>query len=293
MGTPFIIINLKGTTMFRKSLLALSVMALSSWAIPSIAETVTLAAGAPGGGYDNLMKKISSELTNRGHTVVIKNLGGSEDILSCLDSGQCDYGPAQKDIYYLMNKQNAGLSSGVTPLDILYREAMTLACSEESGIDELEDISADNTIIIDKLGSGSALTWSNMVSIEKEFGNGSSWASAKTVFKPLDEAGADIALGNADCAFGVGKVPSTWAKNLEERGLTISYIYDKDLNDLIFNKQPLYNSYRIAKGAYNTKFDTYLITAVIFKSSKSKTPEVESLVKRLAGPLGKQMDTIK
>lgn len=267
--------------------------ALSLFTAPVMAADVTLCAGTPGRNYDSVMKGIASQLQTQGHNVNILNLGGSEDILNALDSGKCSYGPAQKDVHYNMSKKNAGLSGSVTPIALLYNEVMTMFCSADSGIDELSDVNSDTKVIIDKIGSGSALTWETMVAIEKEFGNGSSWINASVEYSPLDEAMATISLGNADCAFGVGAVPSNWAKQLEENGATLAWIYDKDLNDLMVGKSSLYPYQRVKAGPYSYKFDTYLVPAILFRSSKINLPDVDSIVKRVAPSIGQKYNTVK
>lgn len=280
------------------ALLAVSSVALMSTALlsPAMAQSkdITLCAGSVGRNYDSVMKSIASELTNRGYNVTIRNLGGSEDILRNLDAGTCDYGPAQKDIHYKMSKDDSSFSATITPLVALYNEAMTMFCTADSGIDELSDFDDKTTVIVDTIGSGSALTWQNMIDVETEYGNKSSWINAKTLFTPLDEAQASMSLGEADCAFGVGAVPSNWAKTLEGAGDTLAWVYDKDLNDLTVGKSSLYPSVRVPYGAYTHKFDTYAIPAILFRSNKKpKNNDVDSLIKRIAPSLGAKYNTVK
>ena len=193
-----------------------------------------------------------------------------------------------------MTKKNAGMSSSVTPISLLYNEAMMMFCSKDSGIDELEEIDDTTKVIVDVIGSGSALSWDTMVSVEKEYGSGSSWINAQLQFSPLDEAVAALSLGEADCAYGVGAIPSNWAKSLDDAGENVVWIYDKDLNDLTVGKAPLYPSTRVPYGAYSSKFDTYLIPAVLFRSNKTpKDAGVDSLVKRIAPSLGSKYNTVK
>jgi TRAP-type uncharacterized transport system substrate-binding protein len=279
-----------------KSLVIAGVVALVWFHSPLSANAadVTLCSGKQGGGYDGLMQGVGTELQKQGHTVTINNLDGSEAILNALEAGTCAYGPAQADIYYKLGKDDPGFVTVVRPAAALYAEVMTMLCTKESGIDELSDITDKNTVIVDTIGSGSALTWDNMVEIEKKFGNGSSWAKAKTNNTPLDEAEAAMSVGEAQCAFGVAALPAmNWAKPMEQDGVVVAYIYDKDLNDLEFPKgTPLYNPLRVPRGAYLTKFDTYKINAVLFKSAKVKTdPQISKLILRVAQTLGKRKDT--
>ncbi|HRP36240.1 MAG TPA: TAXI family TRAP transporter solute-binding subunit [Candidatus Dojkabacteria bacterium] len=282
--------------MNKVNLLAGVAFALAASALysPAYSADVTLCAGSPGRNYDSVMKGIGIELQNRGHNVTIKNLKGSEDILRQLDAGTCDYGPAQKDIHWKLSKDNAGFAQTVTAMSLLYNEAITMFCSKDSGIDELSDLDENSTVIVDTIGSGSALTWDNLVNIEKEYGNGSSWINAKIEFAPLDEAQAKMSLGEADCAFGVGAVPSNWALTLQENGETLSWVYDKDINDLVVGKSSLYPGIRVARGAYSGKFDTYAVPAILFRSNKKpKNEEIDSLIKRMAPSIGAKYNTVK
>lgn len=271
--------------------LALAAMA---WASPSYSADVTLCSGTIGRNYDGVMQGVAAALQQRGHNVTVLNLGGSEDILNALNAGQCQYGPAQKDVHYKMIRATATFAQTLSPAALLYNEVMLMACSKESGIDELSDITADTKIITDNIGSGSALTWETMKGIEKEFGREDAWSKAQQVYMPLKDASAAIALGEADCAFGVGAVNSAWAKELENSGAKIAYIYDKDLNDLNVGKAPLYTGKRIPYGEYKNKFDTYLIPAVLFRSTKTKIdPAVDDVVTRTAKSLGGRYNTVQ
>lgn len=288
-----VIYHLKGNKMMKIMLFA-AITLLSS---PVLAADVTLCSGRPQGIYDNIMQTVGNELQGNGHTVTVLNLKGSEAILNALNTGQCAYGPAQKDVYYKMTKQSPALNANLIPVNVLYNEVMQMFCSESSGIDELEEIDETTTVITDSLGSGSAISWEAMVAIEKEHGGEDDWTKAQISFTPLDEAQASIALGNADCAFGVGGIGTPWANTLNESGTIPVYIYDGDLNDLVVGKSPLYTPTRVAKAqsGYSTKFDTYLIPAVLFRSQKAGQidPQVDSIVKRLAGQVGNKYNTIK
>lgn len=283
------------------SLFALSIGMLGALTIDHVTEanaqdnTITLCAGTAGRNYDAVMRKIGNELENRGVQVTIRNLNGSEDILNALDRGECAYGPAQKDIHWSIARNNKSFDANVRGVDVLYHEAITMMCSKDSGIDELDEVNGTTTVITDTIGSGSALTWDNIVQIEKDYGRSNSWIEAQIVNRPLSEAAAAFALGEADCAFGVGAVPSNWATELNhDSGAWPVYVYDKDINDLVVGKGSLYPSKRIPQGSYTTKFDTYLIPAVLFRSNKVKVAQdIDSVVKRMARTAGRNYDLAK
>jgi TRAP-type uncharacterized transport system substrate-binding protein len=247
-----------------------------------------------GGNYERVMAAIGAEIEKKGSTVNYITTEGSEDTLNSLASGKCDYGISQNDVHYLLSKRDVALKSTVKAASLLYTEVMTLVCSKESGIDELSDITEKNTIIVDSLGSGSALTWENLVAIEKEFGGEDPWSKATPAYTSLSEAEAAISVGEAQCAFGVSGLPASWATTMANNGMTIGWIEDKDINDLEFPEgSSLYDYTRVAASTYGSKFDTYKIKAVLFQSTKKKTdPEIDKLVKRVAPSIGKRMNTV-
>lgn len=259
---------------------ACATAALMSISSQSLAGEVTLCGGAEGGGYDTIMRRIGNELEKRGHKVNIRNLGGSEDILNEINNGSCDYGPAQKDIHFKMKSK----MTGTLPVSLLYEEVMLLVCTKNSGYDELSDIKEGDIILTDVIGSGSALTWETMVQIENEVGNKSPWSRARVDnTTPLSSASGKMSLGDVKCAFGVNKLSKdNWAGTLEKQGHVVSWIYDKHLDDLEYNGSPLYNSVRIPRGVYKTKFDTYTVPAVLFQSMKFNDKTISALVERMA-----------
>ncbi len=278
------------------ALIAVSLMALGGFVSVARADNVALCAGRAGGGYDSLIKSVGNQLRAQGHTVTIINLPGSEATLNALRDGLCAYGPAQGDIYYRMTKEDPSVATAITPSVLLYNEVMTLMCSKASGVDELSDLTDKHVVIGDAFGSGSAMTWENLAAIEKEYGNGSSWIKARADNTPLDEALAAISVGQAQCAFGMGKVPIDWAREMEEKGFTLSYVYDKDINDLEFNGSSLYNPVDINKGsnAYRSYFETYIVPAILFRSGlAAKTATIEKLVKRVAAAEGAKVNTVQ
>lgn len=261
---------------------------------PAASQEATVAlCYKPGGNYERVMTAIGSEIEQSGQQVSYVETQGSEDTLKRLSAGTCQYGIAQNDTHYLMSKNDVSMKSTVKPTSLLYTEVMTLVCSRESGIDELSDITEKNSIVVDTFGSGSALTWENIVQIEKDFGGEDSWSKATPVYSSLSEAEASISVGEAQCAFGVSGVPASWASTMVNNGMTLSWIEDKDINDLEFPEgTSLYDSTRVAAGTYPSKFDTYKIKAVLFQSAKTPSDNTNRLIKRVAPSVGKRMNTV-
>lgn len=285
----------KEIKMTRKSMLLGAALALVSMSAFAQAETVALCAGAEGGNYDKVMRAVGGEIERKGHTVTYQNLRGSEEILQALEKGTCDYGPAQRNVFYMMTQTDSSFSTNVRPAQFLYNEAMQGYCSKSSKYDELEDIQVGDKIIIDSFGSGSALTWQNIVAIEKEFGGEDDWSKAIALQTPLADAAADISVGEAKCAFGVSGIPAPWMMEGITNGGTVMYIYDGDINDLEVDGESLFESLRVAAtNQYKQKFDTYKIPATLFRSAKTKvSTELNTLIKRVSGAEGAKKNTIQ
>lgn len=255
------------------------------------ADKVRLCGGPQGGGYEATMQGVATELQRQGLDVTVVSTGGSEDNLNALAAGTCDYAPAQKDVHYLMSKSN-GKVAGLSPVSLLYNEVITMMCSRSSGYDELSDLKKGDSIVVGTIGSGSALTWDTLVAVEKEFGNKSGWINATPVYTPLDEAAAAISIGQAKCAIGVGSLPIGWATSMQKQGFTVSWVYDKDLSDLKFAGSSLYEYVRVPSGPYASKFDTYKVPAVLFRSPSFKGELADRVVKRVAPSIGAKRNTV-
>ncbi|TNE66816.1 MAG: hypothetical protein EP336_09365 [Rhodobacteraceae bacterium] len=243
-------------------------MTLSS---PSTAEPLTIYTGAKGGGYDAAAKTIAARLSQRGFDVIVENRNGSDDItLQACRNGfsvwiaQIDalYAREFKDGCYLPVVANYG------------EEVAALFFAPGAKLKDLGDIDGATTIFVDKVGSGSELTWRTMVAIEKEHGRGDKWTEAQTETSDLRRATALANRGLVQAIILVRKPNSEDFARLIEQGWTLGDLKDKDIDDLKFGASSLYARTKIVIG--KAKGDGYLVPSFIgtTEAVEADMPEV-------------------
>ena len=211
--------------------------------LPAHADGVTIYTGAEGGGYDGKAREIAQRLEQRGLSPVIQNRKGSDDItLQACSSDNPAVWIAQKDALYKREIQD-----GCPLVDlVLYgKEYAMIFFPPESDQNELSDLSASDTVLIDRVGSGSELAWRNMAAIEKEHGRGNEWSDAQTATKSVKRATSMASRGTVQAVFLVRTLNSADVTSLLEQGWELGEMYDRDINDLEWNGAPLYEAEKV------------------------------------------------
>lgn len=217
------------------------ILALATATIPTalLAEPLIIAAGKPGGGYDKAGHALAERLSQRNVDAVVKNFNGSDEITLALCSKHADVGITQIDAIYARGQEGCFLK----PIGIYGTEYATIWFPPKSSNNELEDLTADSRILVDTIGSGSELFWNTIVSIETgEDGSNDEWSKAQPVYEPVDMAPTLGSFGEIDALLIVRKSGSADFKFLDEAGWELGWVYDKDINDLMFNDVSLYQS---------------------------------------------------
>ena len=218
-----------------KSILALAIIA----ATPALSEPLIIGAGKAGGGYDKAAQTLSLRLQQRNTDAVVSNYNGSDEITLALCQKAADIGYAQIDAIYARGQEGCFLK----PIGIYGTEYATIWFPPKSSNNELEDLTADSRILVDTIGSGSELFWNTIVGIETgEDGSGDEWASAQPVYEPVDMAPTLGSFGEIDALLIVRKPGSADFDYLQEAGWELGWVYDKDINDLMFNDVSIYQS---------------------------------------------------
>lgn len=218
-------------------LLALALALLPTF--PALSEPLTIAAGKPTGGYDTAAQRLSQRLSQRSIDSTIKNYAGSDEITLALCASKADIGFTQIDAIYTRAIEGCTLQ----PLGLYGREYAYIFFPPDSPHNELEDLDARTTVLIDTLGSGTDLFWNTIRDIELgDQGNGSDWASASSINAPIDLAPTLAEIGDIDAVILVRKPDDRDIRNLLALGFEQGWIYDKDINDVTFNDRSLYES---------------------------------------------------
>lgn len=217
---------------------------ISAVAIPALAldkaTTITIAAGMSGGGYDKFARAMATRLNQRGYSdVAITNNNGSDAITLAACNGKADVWIAQVDAIYTRYQEGCVLS----PVANYGTEVAIMLVPPKSDIDELSDLTADDAVAVDGIGSGTELFWKTIASIESgDYGSGDEWAKAATVESSPEMLNTMASFGDIQAAVLVRKSGNDQVAMLLNQGWTIAELWDKDINDQEFNNLPLYEA---------------------------------------------------
>ena len=169
----------------------------------------------------------------------MSNFNGSDEITLALCQKTADIGYSQIDAIYARGNEGCFLK----PIGIYGVEYGMIFFPPKSDFDELEDLDGTAKILVDTVGSGSELFWNTIVGIENgDDGSGDEWSQAAAVYEPIDMAPTLGSFGEIDAVILVRKPGSNDVAFLQEQGWQMGWLYDKDINDLMFNDVPLYES---------------------------------------------------
>lgn len=229
-------------------------MTIALLALPAAGQTVSIASGKVGGGYDARAQIIEQRLDQRGLDTSVENLNGSDEISLAVCSGRAQIGIMQIDAVYTRALEGCT----VKPVAIYGAEYAFLLLPPKSKFDELADFGAQNAVLVDTIGSGSDLFWRTIVKIETgDEGGNDAWASARIVNDPLELANASASMGDIDGVVIVRKLESPDISRLLDMGWTLGQMWDRDIDDLQFNGQPLYASEKVTVLWGNRKAKEY------------------------------------
>ncbi|MBU2867031.1 hypothetical protein [Pacificibacter marinus] len=222
------------------------------------AEPLTIYAGGKGGGYDTAAVSIAARLNQRGIDAVVENRGGSDDITLQACRNPNSVWIAQIDALYTREFKDGCF----LPVIAEYGdEVAVLMFAPGEKANELSDLNASHTVFVDKIGSGSELTWRTMVAIEKEHGKSNAWIEASLETSDLRRATALAGRGLVHAALLVRKPNSPDITRLLDQGWDLGELYDKDINDLKFGAKPLYKATKIKIG--KNRGDGYVVPSFI------------------------------
>jgi len=232
----------KGNSMKLKNILIAAVLAIAPFGAyaQDKATPVTIAAGMPGGGYDKFAKTMAQRLTQRGYdSVTVSNNNGSDAITLAACNAKADIWIAQVDAIYTRYQEGCVL----TPVADYGTEYAVMLVPPKSDIEELGDLTSEDAIAVDGIGSGTELFWKTIVSIENsDEGSKDEWSKAKPVESSPEMLNTMANFGDVQAAILVRKLDSDQLDMLLNQGWRMVELWDKDINDREFNNLPLYES---------------------------------------------------
>ena len=128
---------------------------------------IRVCTGAKDMNYYNVAKIIGKDMSSARIVPVATN--GSADNLRKLENGECDGAIVQRDAFWNHTDINPASKLDFTRVMSPYSEIPHLVCNYDSGVTKLSQLSSKHTILVGKNGSGSAVTWKNLVAEEDDF----------------------------------------------------------------------------------------------------------------------------
>lgn len=251
----------------KRTISALIIAALGAVASVAAAqdlpETITIYTGAEGGGYDARARVVAQRLEQRGVNVEIENMSGSDEITLAACRNDNSMWIAQKDALYVRE-----IRDGCVLVDVgLYGdEVAAIFFPPDSRLDELSDLDSSHILLVDRLGSGTDLAWRTMVGIEQEHGRSNAWSEAQVDYGTIRRATSLATRGRIHAVMLVRRPNSPDFNLLTQQGWELGEFYDRDINDLQYGTQPLYEAVDVDftdEGGDRHRDDGYLIPSFI------------------------------
>jgi hypothetical protein len=264
----------------KKILLTTAALILS--ASLAAAGTVTLATGKEGGGYAASAQATAQRLAQRGYEVAINNMNGSDEISLAVCMGDAQAGWMQIDAIFARSKEGCQLRPVAKYGD---GETAFIFFPPNSRYDDLTDLSAANGILVDTVGSGSALWMETAIAIENgEDGNQSEWSKARLVYDPISMADPLASFGDIDAVVLVRTQDSRDIQMLVDNGWIAGDLKDKDIDDQLFKGQPLYEveKFKFRVGGVKVKGRGYSVKSFVAVTT-ALASENRDLFMKLAG----------
>lgn len=245
------------------------------------AELTYVAVGQEGRGYEKRGMAITEQLRDGWD---VKNFAGSEAIARAVcNDPDTPLGVAQIDAVRAMEMEGCDLKIiGNYPS----QEYAIILFPPDSPLSALHDMNKDTRILVDDVGSGTALFWQTIVGIENgEHGNKSEWAKATPVYDFIDFADSMAESGEIDAVLMVGNPNSNEVHALITAGWNAGELDDKDINDLVFRRGPLYERETVTidpPGMLNEDTEDAYVVRSFFIANSEWVREQRSLVKRIA-----------
>ena len=180
------------------------------------ADTLRLCTGSPGKTYHAVGEKLAEllpELSANALQVEVIATGGSIDNLTKLVEGECDAAIAQGDaVAFFVDHVREDAADAFKLHTPLFKELSLLLCSEDSGVDEIEDLlDLDNPVVAaGAMGSGSLATWLTFRAIKPEY------EQVKVMPQNGAEGAMAVANGEASCVFEVIAPQSDFVQALND-----------------------------------------------------------------------------
>ncbi len=200
-------------------------------------QTINICTGGKSGVYYAKGKQLQAAMLTGGVKVNPINTNGSWYNINEVakdEGGACQVAIVQADAYALLAKREKAKAAAIDRIGALHHEYVHLVCNAKlPGDDETlleKGDEGSRTIAVGKQGSGSWVTWNNLVAEDDDYGR-----VTKPLFLGGTLAASKVADGaEADCLLYVAGLGSGYMHKLDAnfgKDLRIRDFDDKDFND--------------------------------------------------------------
>ena len=221
---------------------------LASEVLEDNKPVIRMCTGAMTQNYYNVAKIIGRDMQSARIEPVVTN--GSADNLRKLETGQCDGAIVQRDAYLNHVAEFPASKLDFTRVLSPYAEIPHLVCPYDSGVTKLSHLSSKHTVLVGKHGSGSAVTWNNLVQEDSAYGK----IQTENVGGAM--ATARLSTERNTCLLSVSGLNTKFMRDINNIGKTTKLQLvawnDGDIFDAVDPLgEQLYHSYTLPSGKYN------------------------------------------
>jgi TRAP-type uncharacterized transport system substrate-binding protein len=260
-----------------KRLILATFTALMVATLPLMADSFSFFTGAEGGGYHRKSMALAERFQQRGIEVAIVNRNGSDDITLQACSNPNSIWIAQHDAVWKRELEGCRL------VDIAVHgvEHAFLLVPPDSKIDRLRDLTSEHTVLVDRVGSGSELTWNAMRTVEEKESPRSTWIAARQ-----DNSQAALAVSRAsrstiDAVFLVRDQRSPDVLNLLKAGWSMAEMWSRSIERFKWGNKAMYPSQQLTINFEGQRHRNYVFDVTTFIGTTSQIELQSDVFNRL------------
>lgn len=221
---------------------------LSSEVLEDTKPTIRMCTGTREKNYYNVAKILGRNLDSVKIEPIVT--AGSADNLEKMESGACDAAIVQRDAYWNHVDSNPASTLDFERIMSPYSEVVHMVCNRDSGVDSLSDLNSSHTVLIGEKGSGSQVTWQNIVAEDDDYTD----VRTQNVGGAL--AKTRVTSGQADCLLSVSGMHTQFMTNVNDLGRTTNLdLVEFDDNDILDVTdpagKPVYETFELPADTYS------------------------------------------
>ena len=217
-------------------------LALAPDVVQSLAPTFKLCTARAEGNYHRFGEIIQTYAAN-GVLIEIINTNGSMQNLEFMQNGTCDGAYVQRNAFGVYAEKNPSSGYNFERVATPAVEFAHMICNRDSDIDDVGDLPG-KTLLVDVVGSGTELTWSEFVYMDDTYANVHTENVGGTA------ALTRVANGQSDCMLFVASLNTRLLQRANSLGdnVVLVPVNDWDFNDMEYGHGKLFQGHKDPSG---------------------------------------------